>query len=73
MFKLGLILLIMNKIEYCQKQKKNIIELMKNELGGKIMTELIGLGVKIYDNLIDSSEDKTTDKKNCVTKIKTQF
>ena len=46
---------------------------MKNELGGKIMTELIGLGVKIYDNLIDSSKDKKTDKKNCVTKIKTQF
>ena len=36
-----------------------VIELMKDELGGKIMIEFVGLKVKTYIYLIDDgSEDK---------------
>ena len=40
-------------------ETKNVIELMKDELRRKIMTEFVGLRAKPYSYLVDdSSEDK---------------
>ena len=67
MLKLDLIFQIMNQINPCPKTKiKKIIGLMKDELGGKIMTELVGLRAKTYRYLLD---DDSEDKKAKGTKI----
>ena len=71
MLKLDLIIQIMNQIDHYENKKiKKIIGLMKDYLGGKIMTKYVGLRAKTYNYLIDdSSEDKTvTSTKNCVIK-----
>ena len=56
-------------------KKKKVIGLLKNELGGKIMTKIVGLSAKTYSYLIDdSSEDKKAkDTKKCVIKRKLKF
>ena len=56
-------------------KNKKVIKLMKNELGGKIITKFVGLRVKTYSYLIDdSSEDeKAKGTKKCVLKIKLKF
>ena len=47
------------------KKNKKLIELMKDEWGGKIMTEFVGLRPKTYSYLID---DGCSDKKAKGTK-----
>ena len=56
-------------------KNKRVIELMKDELGGKIMAKFVGLRAKTYSYLIDdSSEDeKAKGIKKCVIKIKVKF
>ena len=59
MLKLDLILQIMNQIDHLPKGKnEKVIGLMKDELGGKIMTKFAELRAKTYSYLInDSTED----------------
>ena len=51
-------------------KRKKVIGLMKNELGGKIMTKFVGLGAKTYNYLIDDSsgDKKAKGTKKCVIK-----
>ena len=48
-------------------RNKKVIELMKDELGRKIMTKYIGLRAKTYSYLIDdgSEDKKAKGTKNC--------
>ena len=73
MLKQDLTLRIMNlKGRY---QRKKVIGLMKDELGGKIMTEFIGLRAKTYSYLIDdgSEDKKAKGTKKCVIERKHKF
>ena len=46
-------------------KNKKVIELMRDELGGKIMTKFVELRAKAYSYLIDDdSEDKKTKRKD---------
>ena len=49
---------------------KKVIELMKDVLGGKIMTKFVGLRAKTYSYLIDdgSEDKKAKGTKKCVIK-----
>ena len=56
-------------------KNKNVIGLMKDELGGKIMKHIVGLKEKMYSYLIDdgSEDKKAKGTKKCVMKRKLKF
>ena len=57
-----------------RRKNTNVFGLMGDELGGKIMTEFVGLRAKTYSYLIDDgSEDKKAKGTKCVMKRKLKF
>ena len=58
-----------------KRKKKKIIGLMKDQLGGKIMTKFVELRAKSYSYLIDdgSENKKTKGTKQSVMKRKVKF
>ena len=56
-------------------KNKKVIRLMKDELGGKIMTEFTALRPKTYSNLMDdgNSDKKAKGTKKCVIKTVLKF
>ena len=56
-------------------KNKNVIGLMKDELGGKIMTEFVALRPKTYSYLTDDYEEdkKAKGTKKCVIKRRVKF
>ena len=72
MLKLDLMFQTMNQIDHCLKEKLEVIGLMKEGLGGKILTKSLRLRAKTYSYLIDhSGEDKKAKgTKKCAIKRK---
>ena len=60
---------------YPQEKNKKVIGLMKDELGGKIMIELVALGPKTYSYLTDGCEKdkKAKGTQKCVIKGRLKF
>ena len=56
-------------------KNKKVIGLMKDELGGKIMTEVVALRPKTYSYLMDDgwSDKKGKGTKKCVIKRRLKF
>ena len=58
-----------------KEKNKKVIGLMKDKLGGNIITKFAGLRPKYYSYLIDegSEDKKVKDTKKCVIKKKTEI
>ena len=56
-------------------KNKEVIGLMKDELGRKIMTKVVGLGAKTYSYLVDdgSENEKAKGAKKCLIKKQLKF
>ena len=59
----------------CAGKNKKVIGLLKDELGGKIMTEFVALRPKIYSYLMDDGgrDKKAKGTKKCVIKRRLKF
>ena len=70
MLKNGLILQIINRPLLITDKNKKGLGKFKDELGGRIMTKIVGLRSKAYAYLIDDFEEKKRNKgvKKCVVK-----
>ena len=55
-----------------KEKNKEVIGLMKDEIGRKIMTKFVGLGAKTYSYLVDdgSENEKAKGAKKCLIKKK---
>ena len=69
MLKQDLTLEIIKQIDRCLWEKKNMIVLMKDKLGGQIMKKIVGLRPETYSYLKDNN-DKGKKTKICVIKRK---
>ena len=58
-----------------KEKNKKVTGLMKDKIGGKIMTEFIGFGAKTHSYLIDdiSKDKKAKGTKRCVIKRNLKF
>ena len=54
-------------------KNKKVIELMKGELGGNIMTKFCVLRLKTYSYLMDGGDKETKRRKKCVIKRRLNF
>ena len=56
-------------------KNKKVIDLIKDELGGQIMKQFVGLKAKTYSYLKDNNDEdkKAKDTKKCVIKRKLKF
>ena len=56
-------------------KNKKVVDVMKDELGGKIMKEFLGLRAETYSYLIDDGNEDKKGKgtKKCVLKTKLKF
>ena len=76
MLKVDLILQIIDQTGHYQKEKiKRVIGLIKDELGGKIVTQFVGLRAKTYSYLTDDGSEGENAKgtKKCVINRKLEF
>ena len=72
----GLTLQIMSwKSRYKKEKNKKVINLIKDELGGKILTELLGLRAKSYSYLMDdgSEDEKSKGTERCLINRNLKF
>ena len=66
----------MNQIDHSLKEKiKKVVGLIKDELGGKIMTKFLGSRAKTYNYLIDDGVKikRQKEDKKCVIERKPKF
>ena len=54
-------------------KNKKVIGLMKDELGGRVITEFVALRPKTYSYLTDKEDKKAKGTKNCVIKRMIKF
>ena len=76
MLKIDLILQIVYQISRYQKKKcRKVIQLMKDELGGKMIIKFVGLRAKTYNYFINEvgEDKKAKGTKTCVIKKQLKF
>ena len=55
---------VLNYTEYCLKEKKKVIGLIKDRLGKQILKEFVGVRAKTYSYLKDNNDEDKKSKKH---------